>query len=60
VVRIRGTREVPTDQAWSWSPEWQALEREADEAGPVGTVMSGEEFLAELDRVDADLRTQGR
>jgi antitoxin MazE len=25
-------RLVPADQAWFWTPEWQALEREADEA----------------------------
>jgi hypothetical protein len=24
-------REVDTDQAWFWTPQWQAEEREADE-----------------------------
>ncbi len=36
---------IPRDQAWFWTPEWQAKEREADEeivAGG-GTVLQGEE-----------------
>lgn len=24
--------DIPADQAWFWTPEWQAMEREADEA----------------------------
>lgn len=24
--------DVPDDQAWFWTPEWQAMEKEADEA----------------------------
>ena len=27
---------VPRDQAWFWTREWQAKEREADEAGAAG------------------------
>jgi hypothetical protein len=26
------TRQLPRDQAWFWTEEWQAREREADEA----------------------------
>jgi hypothetical protein len=44
---------IPDDQAWFWTPEWQAREQEADEAmarGERGTVFnSGEEFLEFLD-----------
>ena len=43
---------VPRDQAWFWTPEWQAKEREADEdlaAGRVTYYDSSEEFLASLD-----------
>lgn len=40
------------DQAWFWTPEWQAGEREADEdiaAGHTAYFDSTEEFLAALD-----------
>lgn len=40
------------DQAWFWTPQWQAREREADEeiaAGHTTYYESGEEFLAALD-----------
>lgn len=30
-VVMRGMRPVPTDQAWFWSPEWQAGEKQASE-----------------------------
>jgi 4'-phosphopantetheinyl transferase len=44
----------PDDQAWFWTPEWQAGETEVDEAmtrGQRGRVFgSGEEFLAFLDQ----------
>jgi bifunctional DNA-binding transcriptional regulator/antitoxin component of YhaV-PrlF toxin-antitoxin module len=39
------------DDAWFWTPEWQAKEREADEdiaAGRVRHFESDEEFLASL------------
>lgn len=43
---------VPDDQAWFWSSEWQAKEREADEAlarGERGEVFAdGESFLKAL------------
>jgi AbrB family looped-hinge helix DNA binding protein len=41
---------IPDDQAWFWTPEWQAKEAEADQeiAVGAGTVMSAEEFIADL------------
>jgi bifunctional DNA-binding transcriptional regulator/antitoxin component of YhaV-PrlF toxin-antitoxin module len=47
-VRIR---KIDPDQAWFWTPEWQAKEREADEdhaAGRFTTHDSDEEFLSAL------------
>ncbi len=47
----RQTRRLKS-QAWFWTPEWQAKEREADEdiaAGRVRRFMSDEEFLASLE-----------
>jgi hypothetical protein len=45
---------VPAEQAWFWTNEWQAKEREADEnlaAGHVTTFDTSEDFLAHLDRI---------
>jgi antitoxin MazE len=46
---------IPRDQAWFWSEEWQAMEREADEdiaAGRVsGPFETAEELLAHLDNL---------
>jgi AbrB family looped-hinge helix DNA binding protein len=41
---------IPDDQAWFWTPEWQAKEAEAEHeiAEGGGAVMSAEEFVAEL------------
>jgi hypothetical protein len=40
---------IPDDQARFWTPEWQAKEAKADqEIASGGTVMSAEEFIAEL------------
>jgi len=42
------------EQAWFWSPEWQAMEREADEDFAAGRILvcnSIEELLAELEEV---------
>jgi AbrB family looped-hinge helix DNA binding protein len=47
---------VPADQAWFWSPEWQAMEREADEdlkAGRRFDFETGTELLAHLDSLGA-------
>jgi hypothetical protein len=49
--------EPDPDQAWFWTPEWQAKEREADAdiaAGRVTRFESDEEFLRALDEWDAD------
>jgi hypothetical protein len=43
--------EIDTDQAWFWTPEWQAGEREADAdiaAGRGTLYASDQEFLAAL------------
>ena len=48
---------VPADQAWYWTPEWQAMEREADEdyaRGNYETFDSDEEFLASFGDPGAD------
>lgn len=46
-------REIDAEQAWFWTPEWQAKEREVDEVqerGEPGAVFTtGDEFLAWLD-----------
>ena len=41
---------IPDDQAWFWTPEWQAKEAEADReiADGGGAVMNAEDFIAEL------------
>lgn len=64
VVLTRGGRPVAkvhaidSDQAWFWTPEWQAKEREVDEeraAGiPTRNFGSGEEFLAYLEALIED------
>ncbi len=53
-VLLRGIIKGPIDpdQAWFWTPEWQAGEREADAeiaAGGGTRYHSDEEFLAALD-----------
>ncbi|GAB4008484.1 AbrB/MazE/SpoVT family DNA-binding domain-containing protein [Glycomyces albus] len=51
-VTVRGLTAIPADQAWFWTPEWQAGEREASEqiAAGAGTVYySLEEFFDSLD-----------
>ena len=52
---------IDPEQAWFWTREWQAKEREADDdlaAGRVTRYTSDEDFLAALDertkRLDAD------
>ncbi|MGH3546478.1 MAG: AbrB/MazE/SpoVT family DNA-binding domain-containing protein [Mycobacteriales bacterium] len=45
---------VPADQRWFWTPEWQAMEREADQdlaAGRFTDFATGEEFLAHLTKI---------
>ncbi len=51
-VTIRGYVSIPTDQAWFFTPEWLAGEREADEdiAARRGTAHeSAEDMFAHLD-----------
>lgn len=48
-VTVRGFTSIPTDQAWFFTPSWQAGEREADgqvAAGEGDFYASDEEFLA--------------
>lgn len=55
-VRVRGLKTIPADQAWFWTPEWQAMEREADEDIAAGRMLrfhSTEEMDAYLDSLDA-------
>ena len=50
-ITVRGYVSIPTDQAWFFTPEWLAGEREADEdiAAGRGTVHeSAEEMFAHL------------
>jgi AbrB family looped-hinge helix DNA binding protein len=55
-VTVRGYVSIPTDQAWFFTPEWLAGEREADEdiAASRGTVHeSAEDMFAYLDALGA-------
>ena len=52
VIQIRPKKIIDASQAWFWTPEWQAGEREASadiEAGRMDVSESGEDFLASLD-----------
>jgi antitoxin PrlF len=55
-VTVRGLKTIPADQAWFWSPDWQAGERESDEeiaSGELSLVHgSAEEMFADLDKRD--------
>ena len=56
-VRVRGLKTIPADQAWFWTPEWQAGEQRVDEdiaAGRMIRVHSEEEMDAWLDAQVAD------
>ena len=33
---VRGLKSIPADQAWFWTTEWQAGEREATEQAAAG------------------------
>lgn len=51
-ILLKPKKVVDASQAWFWTPEWQAKEREADAAIAAGRVQhfdSDEEFLASLD-----------
>jgi hypothetical protein len=53
-IVLTPTSVIPDDQAWFWTPEWQAGEDEVDAVvarGERGRVFgSGEEFLSFLDQ----------
>jgi len=49
---VRGFISVPTDQAWFFTPDWLAGEREADEqiaSGRGRVLQSADEMFAHLD-----------
>jgi antitoxin PrlF len=51
-VTVRGFISIPTDQAWFFTPDWLAGEREADEqiaSGRGRVFQSTEEMFARLD-----------
>ena len=51
-VTVRGFISIPTDQAWFFTPDWLAGEREADEqiySGRGRVFQSAEEMFAHLD-----------
>jgi AbrB family looped-hinge helix DNA binding protein len=57
-ILLRPLKTIDPSQAWFWTPEWQAKEREADAeiaAGRVRYFGSDEEFLAAFDAIDAEL-----
>ena len=50
-ILLRPQKVIDSTQAWFWSPDWQAGEREADadrDAGQVESFDSGQELLAAL------------
>jgi AbrB family looped-hinge helix DNA binding protein len=50
-ILLRPQKLIDATQAWFWSPDWQAGEREADAdraAGKVESFPSGEEFIGAL------------
>ena len=55
-ITVRGYVSIPTDQAWFFTPEWLAGEREADEeiaAGRGTAHESAEDMFAHLDGLGA-------
>lgn len=60
-ITVRGYVSIPTDQAWFFTPEWLAGEREAEEElrSRRGTCHgSTEEMFAYLDTLDVADETQ--
>ena len=47
-VVLRAQRLIDADQAWFWTPEWQEMEREADEDIKAGRVYGPYADVAEL------------
>ena len=57
VIELRPRITIDVSQAWFWTERWQRMEREADEdiaAGRLHGPMTGEEFLAHLEALDAE------
>lgn len=57
VIELHPTIAVPASQAWFWTEEWQAGEREVDEMvarDDVQEFASGEELMAHLRRIAAE------
>jgi bifunctional DNA-binding transcriptional regulator/antitoxin component of YhaV-PrlF toxin-antitoxin module len=57
VIELIPVITIPADQAWYWTEEWQAGEREVDEEAARGedsTFDSAEEFVAHLRRIAGD------
>jgi len=53
-VVLRGLTTVPADQAWFWSPSWQAGEREASEQIAAGRTEEFEDAEAMFDALDEE------
>ena len=62
-ILLRPSRLVDADEAFFYTPEWQAAEREADEdirLGRLSEPMSAEETIAELHRLVAKAETESK
>ena len=53
-VVLRGLTTVPADQAWFWSPSWQAGEREASEQIAAGRTEEFEDAEAMFDALEEE------
>jgi antitoxin PrlF len=52
-ILLRTQKVIDANQAWFWTPEWQAGEREAEANAAAGTgelFVSNEEFVAGIER----------
>jgi len=61
-ILLRPQKVIDASQAWFWTPEWQAGEREADadlEAGRVETFASGDELIGALRALSRGKRRRG-
>jgi len=62
-ILLRPKRLVDADEAFFYTPEWQATEREADEdiqMGRLSEPMSAEETITELHRLVMDTETASK
>lgn len=54
VIELVPQAAIPADQEWFWTPEWQKMEREADEdfaAGRFTVYNSADEFFDAMDKL---------